>query len=129
MAARVQGSGFRVQKSQADDLSSGQTDGSPSSKPTVRRSSRWPRVAKAHLAQHGSCAVCGRMDELVVHHIVPVHVDATKELDPENLITLCEGATLNCHLWAGHLGNWASWNKSIIKDAARLLKRFLLRPF
>lgn len=97
-------------------------------KPPVRRSSRWPAVRRAHLGQHPTCAACGARDALEVHHIVPVHVDGRQELEPENLITLCEGDTLNCHLWCGHLGHFKSWNKTVRRDAARFLARVRTRP-
>lgn len=95
----------------------------------VRRDPKWPAVSKAHLAQHPHCAACGARDDVVAHHKVPVHVDPTRELDPENLITLCEGPTLNCHLWCGHLGHWRSWNKQVKRDAVRFHGRVVTRPF
>jgi hypothetical protein len=97
-------------------------------KPLVKRSSRWPAVRRAHLATSGTCAGCGRADEVEVHHKVPVHVDPALELEPTNLITLCEGPTMNCHLWIGHLGHWRSWNKTVARDALRILGRVLTRP-
>ena len=98
-------------------------------KPACRRSSRWRAVARAHIAQHPTCACCGAPDDLVAHHIVPVHVDPALELEPDNLITLCEGDTLNCHCWCGHLGNFRSWNASVARDAARFLARVQTRPW
>lgn len=97
-------------------------------KPYVRRSGRWPALKNKHLKAHPTCEVCGRKGELNVHHKIPVHIDPSKELDPGNLITLCEGKTMNCHLWCGHLGYWPSFNLSVVKDAAYLLNRFLTRP-
>lgn len=97
--------------------------------PLVRRSGRWPAVRKAHLAVHNYCAGCYRKEELEVHHIIPVHVDAGLELEPTNLLTLCQGPTLNCHLWLGHLGHWRSWNRSVRRDALRFRGRVLTRPF
>lgn len=74
------------------------------------RSNLWPAVRKAYLATNPVCECCGQATELDVHHIVPFHVDRSRELDPRNLITLCTESTrlggLNCHLWIGHLGNW-----------------------
>lgn len=98
-------------------------------KPKTGRSPRWPAVARAHLAAHPECEACGRSDDLVVHHKVPVHVDQSLELEPANLATLCEGDTLNCHLWCGHLGHWRSWNPSVDVDAARFRLRVATRPW
>ena len=97
--------------------------------PLVRRSPHWPRVSRAHLAQHPTCAACGSRENLVAHHKTPVHVDPTLELEPDNLVTLCEGDGMNCHLTFGHLGHWWSWNKNVARDAARFLARVLLRPW
>jgi len=98
-------------------------------KPVVRRSSRWAVVALDHLARFPTCAACGSRIGVVVHHIVPVHVDRLLELVDTNLVTLCQGDTLNCHLWCGHLGHWRSWNETVIADAARFLARVRSRPW
>ena len=62
------------------------------------------------------CAVCSGTASLEVHHIVPFHIDATKELDPSNLITLCESKKngVNCHLFFGHLGNYKRVNVQVV---------------
>lgn len=98
-------------------------------KPITKRHPRWAAVARNHLLLQPRCAACGAKEHLVVHHIVPVHVDAARELVPENLITLCEGPTLNCHLWCGHLGHWRSWNENVIRDAAWFRDRVRNRPW
>ena len=98
-------------------------------KPNVKRAPQWPAVRRAHLAVQPACAACGAREQLEVHHKVPLHVDPSLELEPSNLITLCERPTLNCHLWCGHLGHWRSWNTKVVRDAARFLARVLRRPF
>jgi hypothetical protein len=94
------------------------------------RSPKWPAVRAAHLLAHPACEACGERREKVlnVHHIVPFHVDASKELDPANLITLCEGESVNCHLLFGHLKNWRSWNVDVRKDAAEWRAKIKSRP-
>lgn len=81
------------------------------------RSPRWPALRKAHLEKEPCCRACGTRKHLNVHHVVPVHVDPTQELVPENLITLCETPGSNHHLAFGHLGAWKSWNGSVRSDA------------
>lgn len=81
------------------------------------RSPRWPAARRAHLLKEPACRACGCRSRLNVHHIVPVHVDRSLELDPGNLITLCESPGVNHHLAFGHLGNWKSWNGSVRSDA------------
>jgi 5-methylcytosine-specific restriction protein A len=92
----------------------------------VPRSGRWPNVRKQHLIAKPTCAACGCDRNLQVHHCVPFHLDEEKELDPNNLITLCEEH--NCHLIFGHLYNWHSYNINVREDAAAMLKKVQERP-
>jgi len=86
----------------------------------AKRSSKWPKVRHQFLnsAAPKQCAACGKSSALEVHHIHPVHLYPELELDPNNLIILCENLTLNCHLSFGHLGNWEAWNPTVVIDAA-----------
>ncbi len=97
-------------------------------KPAVRRSSQWPAVRKAHLAKHPACEVCGTKSSLNVHHIFPVHIAPEGELEPNNLITLCEASPVNCHLLYGHLRNWKSFNRIVVEDAALWKEKINTRP-
>lgn len=84
------------------------------------RAPGWGRLRAAWMKAHPECAVCGRKGveaSCVPHHVVPVHVDASKELDENNLITLCESGSVNCHLAFGHLWNWSRWNPHVVVDA------------
>lgn len=94
------------------------------------RSPKWPAVRAEHLRSHPTCEACGerRMKVLAVHHIVPFHVNPSKELEPANLITLCEGESVNCHLLFGHLRNWRSWNVDVREDAAEWRAKIKSRP-
>jgi hypothetical protein len=49
---------------------------------------------------------------LTVHHVIPVHVDPSLELDEKNLITLC-GV---CHFVFGHFFSWRKFNESVRED-------------
>lgn len=82
----------------------------------THRSSHWPKVRNAFLADHPACEACGRKKKLEVHHIVPFHVDPALELSESNLTTLC----LRCHLLLGHLDDWKSWNSRVRADSSRL---------
>ena len=79
----------------------------------LRRSPKWGPLRASHLRLEGWCRFCGGLVRLQVHHIIPVHVDPALELDPANLITLCENPGHNCHLLKGHLGDWSKWNPDI----------------
>ena len=83
-----------------------------------RRSSKWRAVKNKHLAEHPECEACGRKTHLEVHHIMPFSQFPDKELDPDNLITLCENKKngVNCHLLFGHLGDYRRWNPSVVAD-------------
>jgi hypothetical protein len=84
----------------------------------LQRSSKWPTIRTQHLAKQPSCQACGSTKNLEVHHIIPVHVDKTKELDPTNLITLCENLDVNfCHYIFGHLAlSWLKYDPNVIEN-------------
>lgn len=93
-------------------------------KPSVRRSSKWPAVRKAHLAIRPACEVCGTKKQLNVHHIFPVHLAPEGELEEKNLLTLCK----EHHFWWGHYGSWRSFNKAVVQDAALWKLKISSRP-
>jgi hypothetical protein len=82
------------------------------------RSSRWPTVRKHFLAKNPVCQVCNSKKNLNVHHIQPFHLQPGLELEESNLITLCEGGSINCHFLFGHFCNWKNFNPEVIKYAA-----------
>lgn len=86
-----------------------------------RRSSRWPAVERHHLMLHPACAACGGREKVQAHHIIPFHVAPDRELDPTNLLSLCETKAPRCHLEVGHHGAWRRWNPDAVKDAAEEL--------
>ena len=90
------------------------------------RSPKWPELRKEHLKNNPSCAGCGRKDSLEVHHIEPVHLNPDRELDPENLITLCDKY---CHFALGHLMDYKSWNKDVYFDSQVYFNKVKKRPY
>lgn len=84
-----------------------------------KRSSSWRKVRAEHLKKNSICAVCGGNKKLEVHHIIPFHLAPELELEPSNLITLCEVKQfgINCHLLIGHLGAYKAINPSCVEDA------------
>ena len=97
---------------------------------SAKRSDKWEEVRANYLKLHPSCAVCGGLDKLEVHHIHPFHLHPELELEESNLITLCEYGDdgLICHLAIGHLGNYKSFNVDVVKDAEYLLNKIVNRP-
>lgn len=89
------------------------------------RSSRWSSVRKNHIENNPTCAACGNTKKLEVHHIEPVHVNPDRELDPSNLITLCDSP---CHIVFGHLMNYKSYNPDVAQDCQKYLERITNRP-
>ncbi|MCP4394529.1 MAG: HNH endonuclease [Alphaproteobacteria bacterium] len=83
-----------------------------------KRSSKWGKVRKQHLKDHPKCAVCESTKKCEVHHKIPFSLAPDLELDPKNLITLCENKRygLNCHLCIGHLGNYKKFNDDVDID-------------
>jgi 5-methylcytosine-specific restriction protein A len=93
---------------------------------TAKRSPKWITVRAKFLKENSSCAACGGKNNLNVHHIKPFHLYPELELEPSNLITLCEcnQKGINCHLLVGHLGNFKSINPYIFQDLKVWFKRF-----
>jgi 5-methylcytosine-specific restriction protein A len=90
-------------------------------KPFTPRAGKWPSLRKRHLKLHPSCLVCGATDYVEVHHRWPVHLFPDRELDPESLSTLCtKGPGFNCHLVAGHGGNWHDYMPDPVAAALAL---------
>lgn len=95
-----------------------------------KRSGGWPKVRAEHLAKSPTCVVCGGKKKLEVHHMLPFHLHPQLELDPNNLITLCENKKdgVNCHLFLGHLGSFKAYNPNVIKDAEEWKTKIETRP-
>jgi 5-methylcytosine-specific restriction endonuclease McrA len=84
------------------------------------RSPKWSAVRKAFVKSNPYCSACGTTRELEVHHIIPFHIDASRELDTANLLTLCQ----DCHFYIGHLKDWNRHNPQVRDDALALFRRF-----
>jgi 5-methylcytosine-specific restriction protein A len=103
----------------------------------VPRSGKWPAVQAAHIKAHPYCAACGAKDDahtgLNVHHILPYHLYPEHELDPLNLVTLCEPKgdkwSRFCHLALGHRGDFKSFEPDIVKIAHDQFRRIQSRPY
>lgn len=89
------------------------------------RSGRWKTIRKEFLKNNGVCAACGTSRDLEVHHIVPVHIDGSKELEIDNLITLCAES---CHILFGHLMDFKSYNPSVQEDCKLMRQKIDQRP-
>lgn len=88
------------------------------------RSTEWHRVAKEHLRREPACMACGYKGRKVqVHHIKPFHLHPKLELDPDNLITLCEARGREHHLLLGHLDAWDSFNEHIRADVKHFYRK------
>lgn len=86
------------------------------------RSSGWSRTRKNHIKSNPTCYACGRKNGLEVHHIQDFSSIPELELEPSNLITLCDKGT-KCHFSFGHLGNWKSINPEVKKDSTWFLNK------
>ena len=88
------------------------------------RSPEWSRVAMEHRRHEPACVACGyRGKKVQVHHIRPFHLHPQLELDPTNLITLCEARGREHHLLLGHLDAWDSYNEHIRADAKHFYRK------
>lgn len=89
---------------------------------TAKRSPQWPEVERAHRAKFPTCAACGTGQNIQVHHCLPFHLYPALELDPANLISLCEKAGgPEDHYNIGHHRDWKGYNPDVRADAARIL--------
>lgn len=90
----------------------------------AKRSNKWPTLRKNFLAGK-SCALCGGKKKLEAHHVKPFHLFPDLELDPTNLIPLCEGyKDIDCHLIWGHFGNFKlGYNLTVASDTELWYKR------
>lgn len=71
-----------------------------------------------------ACMACGHRGRgLQVHHIKPFHLHPNLELDPNNLITLCEIKGREHHLLLGHLDDWESYNPNVRADVKHFHKK------
>ena len=91
-----------------------------------KRSAKWPTVRKNFLVENSKCAVCNSKDKLEVHHIFAFHTSPELELDPSNLITLCDKY---CHFMFGHFMNYKSWNVNVIEDSKVYYNKVKNKPF
>lgn len=91
----------------------------------AKRSSKWPAVRRAILRKQPYCSVCSSTKKLEVHHIVSFHEDPSLELEPSNLIVLCENKRYGvvCHLFVGHLGSYRATNPDCQQDAENWRKK------
>lgn len=103
----------------------------PPAKPDIKRSSKWPAVRAVHLKANPTCEACGcsEVKFLEVHHIRPFRVDRKRELDPTNLITLCEKPGHWCHFVFGHNHDWKAHDPNVREEAARHLSRVKNRQY
>lgn len=106
------------------------------------RSSHWNSVAHDFKQAHPYCFACGPdaaypLNFIQVHHEIPFHfcilLDRPDlELDPRNLLTLCQGDRLDIldhHLSIGHEGDFRRYNPNVRRDCKRSILSKLFRPF
>ena len=91
------------------------------------RSGKWPALERNWLKVHPHCAACGTSEQVSVHHKRPFHLHPDLELDPANLITLCEKHC--CHLMHGHNGDWHAYNPHVEEDTRFFRRRVEQRKY
>ena len=83
----------------------------------TKRSPQWQTVRWKHFIIEPRCQFCGSTLNPECHHIQPFHKHPELELEPSNLITLCEDKAM-CHLKRGHLGSYKNSNVTIREECA-----------
>ena len=84
------------------------------------RSPHWPALRARYLKASPTCAACGSKRLMQVHHVAPYHLHPNLELEPTNLIGLCQWRLH--HLDIGHGGNFQGYNPTVVDDAAQYRK-------
>lgn len=88
----------------------------------MRRSPRWRTFERRLIEAHPYCAVCGTDKDLVGHHIQPFHLFPALELDPSNILIVCESrGKRSCHFAFGHYWDWSKYNPDVVAQAAAFL--------
>ena len=91
------------------------------------RSSEWPAFKKEYALTHlPVCAICGGTAQLNLHHLRPFHVFPELELDPTNVVWLCNAKL--CHIRVGHLSNFTSINPNGAADIVIWRDKIRNRP-
>jgi hypothetical protein len=80
----------------------------------VPRSGKWAAWLKAFL-KGKSCIACGQREALTGHHVVPYHIDPSRECDPTNVVPMCGD---RCHLVHGHFNDYSLDNPTVREDCA-----------
>jgi len=91
------------------------------------RSPLWTAFRDGWKAVHPRCATCGSEDHIQVHHVVPFHLEPSKELDAHNVLTLCMGPN-ECHLRIGHGDDFRAFNPHVRAHVALLVHAPNVRP-
>ena len=70
---------------------------------------------------NNQCQLCGTKEKLNLHHIVPLNIDISKALDPNNLTYLCE----TCHSQCAHPNGGQSYDLVIAEFLTLRIKNKL----
>jgi hypothetical protein len=83
----------------------------------IARSPHWEHFKEEYEKTHPKqCAYCGSTHKVQLHHCEPFHLDPSRELDPTNMIWLCEESPSDHHLKIGHLGDFKKFNPNVVED-------------
>ena len=94
----------------------------------VARDGGWSRASKEYLKIHNVSEISGSkgtfLNPLVIHHIIPVHKDKSKEMDSSNWAVVTKWE----HFVICHLGSWRSYNSDLRKDIIIWRDKYKNRP-
>ncbi len=96
---------------------------------SLLQSFTWKKLRNEFVKKNKHCFICGGVENLEVHHIIPKKINPDLYLEESNLIVLCDGSDrfkgLSCHRIFGHFGCYRSrWNENILEDAKYFRKMF-----
>lgn len=97
------------------------------------RSGKWKTTRAKHLEVQPRCLVCDSVENLQVHHLVPFHIDPSRENDPSNLGTFCQphhyGVAHDPDGEGPEKPDWKKFNPNAFEDAMKLRKKNGLGPY
>jgi hypothetical protein len=91
---------------------------------TAARSGKWSKIRNEFVTEYPKCAACNSEKMINCHHIEPFSENPERELDKNNLISLC----FSCHFIFGHLKSWISHNPNVVQDSAWYNQKMVHRP-
>jgi hypothetical protein len=78
------------------------------------------KAMQEYRKRNPACEITGSLNNVQIHHIIPVWADPSLAADPDNFIAL--SASAHVHIIFGHNGNFGKYYVKNIKDIAKRIQ-------